>query len=223
MNIKLDPAVGRDVIARTAKFEGGRDGFSSINANSDNSGLSFGLINWSQRGGGLYELLAGMYTMAPAAFGRVFGPGYRTLLQRAREKSLEPVEGALLWEEPWLSRFRSAALDPDLRKVQTDLALYGSYMQAASDAMVTMGLRSERALGVVFDRAVQQGPGRTRRIAQAVAQEASTLPTERQRLERFIALITPHAGRWAADAKRRADALLTDPSITDRPAITVSA
>ncbi|MGI9507415.1 MAG: hypothetical protein ACR2RE_30600, partial [Geminicoccaceae bacterium] len=78
-------------------------------------GLRFGFYQASQDGGELGELLAAMRGAAPDAFAEIFGPAADLLIEtlqaegpsslempEGRSARVQPVEGADLWEEPWV-------------------------------------------------------------------------------------------------------------------------
>jgi hypothetical protein len=129
-----------------------------MNLNRDGNGLSYGLIQWTQRSGSLYKLLGSMQATDPAGFARTFGPQSAALLDVAQRKSLEPVGGARLWEEPWVSRFRAAGQSPTFVAVQWALATRGEHFQGAEAVSRILGVRTERAMTLFFDRSVHQGP-----------------------------------------------------------------
>jgi hypothetical protein len=153
------------VIERVSSAEGRSD---SINANRDGNGVSFGIIQWTQRGGSLGVLLAAMYSTDPAAFARIFGPSWRTMLDTVRRKSLDPIDGAVLWTEPWQSRLRAAGQHPPFIAVQWALATQGEYWQGAEAISLTLNVRTERAMALFFDRCVHQGPKAAGAIANQI-------------------------------------------------------
>lgn len=199
-----------------AETGGKGDPYASMNKNSDGAGLSFGLINWAQKVGGLHELLHVMWVLAPRRFVAAFGPAYYTMLMAVAKKSLDPVDGALLWHEPWLSRFAAAAADPELRKAQDYALKYGSYMTRAIKLAVRADMTSERSLALIFDRSVQQGSGRASGV---IDQIADWNASERQKQKRFRDLIVPMAGKWQESAGQRADAILYSPDLSDEDVI----
>ena len=107
------------VIARVSRHEGTYD---SLNLNTDGAGLSFGIVQWAQKPGGLGALLHEMWAADPERFATTFGPSSRTLLDSTASGRLDPVGGTVLWQEPWVSRFRAAGNDPVFRAVQDRLA-----------------------------------------------------------------------------------------------------
>jgi hypothetical protein len=153
----------RRVITFVSATEGKAD---SLNRNLDGAGLSYGILQWNQRSGNLGVLLSAMAAADPDAFVRFFGPSWAAAVDVAQRRSLEPVDGAPLWEEPWASRFVAAGRHPPFVAVQWHLAEHGEHFQGALDVARMLGVRTERALALFFDRAVQQGPGAARQLAE---------------------------------------------------------
>lgn len=155
----------RKVVARVSSSEGKPD---SINANLDGNGVSFGIIQWTQRAGSLAKLLTAMRAADPEAFARIFGPSWSAMLTTVARKSLDPVDGVVLWKEPWLSRFRAAGQYAPFVAVQWSMATQGEYWQGAETVAAVLNVRTERAMAVFFDRSVQQGPKAAVAIAEQV-------------------------------------------------------
>ena len=163
----------RRVIAYVSGNEGRAD---SLNRNLDGAGLSFGILQWNQKSGSLGVLLRAMQQADPQAFVRIFGPSWTTLLAATLRGGLELVDGVQLWEEPWASRFAAAGRHPPFVAAQWDHAERGEHFQGALDVARILGLRTERAMALFFDRAVQQGPGAARQIAEQLRANASASP-----------------------------------------------
>jgi hypothetical protein len=227
--------------------------YDAINANIDGAGISVGLIQWSQVGGGLTELLEHWnYYLRERALEH-FGAAWDQVRTIARAKSKAPVGGAQLWEEPWLSRFRAALRDPELQRAQRTLIAQGQYMQGAKEAAIVLGTQSIRALALFLDRAVQQGQGRVLSVARELAEDAVRLADDEPELlarfadamvERFrLAAGPPPAStssrlQWKAvdgewhlfsgamnlytSSRRRVDAILADPKLSDAPSTAVA-
>lgn len=132
-------------------------------------GLSFGIVRFSQDSGELGQLLTLMHQRGPDRFVAVFGdatdellrvtnlPGPRSRdMPDGRSVRVQPVAGADLWDEPWLSRFNEAGSDRVLQGAQIELAsaLYlDPVLRFASD----LGLASQRGLAMIFDRTAHRG------------------------------------------------------------------
>ena len=144
--------------------------YDSVNRNSDGAGVSVGIFQWPQRTGGLSMVLNGYYRANPELFKRIFGDGWKGLLEHAASRSMAPLEGALLWQEPWVSRFVQAGRQADFRAVQDRLATDGPFLKAAFKGAKAMGFTTERSLAVVLDAAVSQGPDYAVAVAREVRQ-----------------------------------------------------
>lgn len=229
-----------------AAESGGR--YTAINANTDGAGVSVGLLQWSQAGGGLSELLEAWLRAEPDRLATHLGPDVSTLLAVARQRSLAPVRGEVLWSPAWLDRWRRALSDEALQAVQDALVVSGVHMRAAVQAAQVLNLRSERGLALLFDRAVQQGPSKAKQIAEAVrarlpaADEQQTLyATADAFVEPFRRTTAPDTNqtgrlqwkpvgdRWHlhsgsidlyATARRRVNTILVDPAF-DQPSAPV--
>lgn len=151
------------VIARVSSHEGGYD---ALNLNTDGAGLSVGILQWAQAPGGLGILLQAQYKADPARFAVVYGPAWRELLVKTAEAgSLAPVNGAVLWKEPWVSIFRAAGNDPVFQRVQDQVATTGDHMKGALQVAQMLGVKTERSMALFYDTAVQQGPGGAKAVA----------------------------------------------------------
>lgn len=145
-----------------------RGSYAAINANTDNAGLSFGLLQWAQKPGGLGTLLGAMNARDPARFRSYMGSGADELLRVTKAGGVQPVGGVYLWQEPWRSRFVALGADPVFQQVQRDQAAAGPYMAAAVQAARTIGgTPTERGMAILFDVATQQGPGALRALVSA--------------------------------------------------------
>lgn len=183
MNIK------QKVINLISKNEGG---YTSVNRNTDGAGLSFGILQWSQRSGSLGALLEEMHKADPILFQNTFGEHSDTLLAATKFGGLGNVEGAPLWKDPWVSRFKKAGMLPTFQKVQDYLAIDGIYMQAAVKACNTIEIGTERALALMYDTSVQQGPGFVSKTAKWTK---TNCPDVKSRLEVFVFRCSSHFKR----------------------------
>ena len=226
------------VIARVSGHEGS---YASLNLNKDGAGLSFGMIQWAQKPGTLGKLLVHMHAVDPVRFQNTFGEAWPELLAVTAQGQLAKIQGAHLWQSPWKERFKAAGKDPVYQNVQRQVAREGEHFQGALKAAVALGVHTERALTLLYDRSVQQGPARALQLAKEAA--ATGLPA-RERLEhlaqraaaRYYSSSKPSSssgrGTWkqAADGgwhywvgsfdlyagiTRRSRSILDDPQISD--------
>jgi hypothetical protein len=183
------------IIDHIAPFESGGD-YGAINADGEfegrfgtdhpayqryHVGLSYGVIQFTQDSGTLGELLDMMRARDAAQFAQIFGPDSDRLVEVTtsggpassqspvgRSARVQPVGGADLWQEPWVSRFRAAGRVEAFNAAQRELAAR-AYLDPISRFAGWMGLDTERALTILVDRAIQMGVGGAKRwIASAV-------------------------------------------------------
>jgi hypothetical protein len=169
------------ILSVVAQMEGAGK-FSALNPNTDKAGLSFGLIQWAQKPGRLAEILNAFNAASAADFVRILGDGdagvASGLIAHTKQASggIDPATGLTtdpafdLVNEPWVSRFRAAALFVPFQQVQVQTALNdfrGSLTQIDGYAPQ---LNTERAVGFMLDLANQFGNGGAHSIFQAVNQ-----------------------------------------------------
>lgn len=154
-------------------------GFDAVNQNEDGAGVSIGLWQWNQRDGGLSLVLNAYYDANAKLFIDTFGEHWKALLKAAEQRSMSPVGGVVLWQEPWVSRFRKAGRHPTYQQVQRTLAQQSEYVKAATKATQILGVGSERAYALMLDTAVNQGPNTAIQYARRVVgqYEGRTVPS----------------------------------------------
>ncbi len=143
------------LLRKTSEHEGN---YWSVQPNIDGNGVSYGILQWTQKSGSLGRLLREMAAADPVAFGRFFGASWAKLLEVTARASLESVDGAVLWAEPWVSRFTAAGRWPAFQQVQARDAAESEYMTGAVQVATLLGVSSERAMVLCYNRTVQQGP-----------------------------------------------------------------
>ena len=164
------------LLKKTSEHEGQ---FWSVQANLDGNGVSYGILQWTQKSGSLGKLLRHMAAADPVAFGRFFGPSWAKLLDVTGRASLEAVDGVVLWAEPWVSRFVAAGRWPAFQQAQASLAAESEYMAGAVEIARTLGVASERALTLYYNRTVHQGSAGELGPAQRLASWYAEDPTRR--------------------------------------------
>jgi len=167
-----------------ARFESGEERYSAVNADGEfndpaheayqrkHYGLHWGLVQLNQRSGALGRCLVACMRRDPVRFREAFGPAQDELIRvttsATEEERLKPVASALLWEEPWISRFREAGRIPEFQAAQNEIAIEG-YFDPNLRFAAALGFDSDRSLAMLYDRCIGLGNAGGRRfVAKAV-------------------------------------------------------
>jgi peptidoglycan hydrolase-like protein with peptidoglycan-binding domain len=208
----------------TAQFEGaGR--FGAINRNTDKAGLSYGLIQWAQKPLRLNELLRAFRDAEPQRFPQVFAGGDQQLAQRLIAHTAKPRGGTNdqgqttdpafdLINEPWLGRFRQAAQDQALQRVQLQTATAAFEASRRQLREYAPGLRTEREIAFMLDLANQHGDGGAKSIFLAAG--AQLLAMEKESVKRVAAQYGAGSDEVVSTQARRA-AFRTSGILADVP------
>lgn len=218
------------LVSLTSQFEGAGL-FAALNRNTDRAGLSFGLIQWAQKPGRLHELLAGFQRQQPALFVTILGGGDAALAQGLLDHTAKPKGGVDdqgkttdprfdLVQEPWVTRFRNAALDKTLQRVQLDLASEAFTTTVRQVQGYAADIRSERAMAFMLDLANQHGDSGAKSIYNAVEKpgisEADLLTAmEAESVARVQKQFGP--GSIVESTRNRREAFRTTPLLSDQP------
>jgi hypothetical protein len=166
------------LLRKTSEHEGN---FWSVQANLDGNGVSYGILQWTQKSGSLGRLLREMAATDPAAFVRFFGASWARVLDVTGRASLEAVDGVSLWAEPWVSRFATAGRWPAFQQVQARVAAESEYMAGAVEIAGLLGVATERAMVLYYNRTVHQGAtgalGPAKRLVAWYAEDPRRRPT----------------------------------------------
>jgi peptidoglycan hydrolase-like protein with peptidoglycan-binding domain len=167
------------ILSVVAQMEGAGK-FGALNLNTDKAGLSFGLIQWAQKPGRLSEILDAFFAASEADFVRILGAGDADFASGLIAHTKQPLGGIDkptgqttdpafdLVNEPWVSRFRHAALWKPFQKVQLQTALNDFSGSLRIIKQYAPQFDSERAVGFTLDLANQFGNAGARSIYQAV-------------------------------------------------------
>jgi hypothetical protein len=203
----------------TSLFETGA-AFGTLNLNTDQCGVSFGILQWSQKPGQLHKLLLTCETREPEAWARIIGG--TTILDHtaklnggvdARGNSVDPAFE--LTKDPWKSRLIALGASPVMRRVQIDLAseAYLSELTAITTSMPA--IRSERGLAFLLDLTNQFGPGRIAQHYETAAQPGTTEAEILKQLEdAFTNLARP---QFQPQVRARREFFRTTPLLSDDP------
>ena len=170
----LDHAAMYGLIREVANGHSGNDAYAALSPDTEfttngqaayqkrHFGLGFGLLLFPQESGHLGSVLKLMQQRDAAAFAAAFGPQCDLLLQvtgaNTPEDRLKPVENALLWSEPWLTRFRQAGANPTFQAAQNEEAIEQVF-RPLLNVLFALGITSDRGLAMALDRAVTRGVG----------------------------------------------------------------
>ncbi|MDP2309942.1 MAG: hypothetical protein Q8P18_28245 [Pseudomonadota bacterium] len=165
------------LLRKTSEHEGN---YWSVQANLDGNGVSYGILQWTQKSGSLGRLLRAMAAADPVAFRRFFGASWAKLLDVTGRASMEAVDGVVLWAEPWVSRFTTAGRWPAFQQVQARDAAESEYMAGAVEIARLLGVSTERAMVLYYNRTVHQGAsgalGPARRLVAWYAEDQRRRP-----------------------------------------------
>jgi hypothetical protein len=163
-----------------AREESGEEGYAAVNPDGEfndpshpayqnyHVGLSWGLIQFTQRSGALGRVLraakrreAELTDLAPQhRFETLFGSSAEELLRVTNaatpEDRVAPVGGALLWEPVWTERFRAAGAVPHFTWAQNEVAVT-DYFDPQLRYARWLGLSTPAALAILVDRAIHMG------------------------------------------------------------------
>jgi hypothetical protein len=167
----------------TSLFETGGV-FETLNLNTDQCGVSFGLLQWSQKPGQLHKFLEACSTREPAEWVRIIG-GNAVLEYTAKPNGgLDSRGWAIdpafeLTKDPWSSKLQALGTSLPMQRVQLALASEVYRVEIARETGYAGKSTSERGFAFLLDLANQFGPPRVEReytkAAQAGVAEASIL------------------------------------------------
>jgi hypothetical protein len=204
----------KDRVVDAVVADGEQSSADAVNANTDEQFLSYGFLQWTQRSGELGKMLRRASTSFPLDFARTFGPSANRVVEVATSGQDIAVDGASLYEEPWLSRFRAAGRQPWMVAVQRNHALSGFHWSQAMKAAEILGATTERELALVFDRAVV-APGRVPASARAAVAANPSLRGLQLAAAFFGVELSNVSERWREQHAARLDRLLANKRIGD--------
>jgi len=152
-------------LALTGSFETGQpppECFAGLSGDFDGQGLSLGVCQWNFGQGSLQPLLLEIDRTHPDIVDAVFqdyAAEFRTVLQGSQDdqmswaRSIQDSQKRVT--EPWRGLLKSLCRREEFQEVQTNNA---NALLAAARALCTeFGVRSQRALALLFDIKVQNG------------------------------------------------------------------
>ncbi|MGE0384489.1 MAG: peptidoglycan-binding protein [Gammaproteobacteria bacterium] len=158
--------LGRRCLALSGAFETGEPPpqcFAGLSGDFDGQGLSFGVLQWNVGQRSLQPLMARMLARHRAVVQGIFHD-YTAVLQAAlaapQDEQMQfvrriqhPVKHTV--NEPWRGLLRALGRTPEFQVIQAEAA--ARLLQAARRDCGAYGVRSQRALALMFDIRVQNG------------------------------------------------------------------
>ena len=183
----------------TARFEG--HGYGTVVGNFDGAGLTWGIIGFTLKHGGLGTVVLEAEARAPGVLAEAFGDeAADELVAHLRD---DPPARRLDWAdavslpprkvrvaEPWRGGFARLGAEPLVQEIQRREARR-RYFAPALETACRLGLEGERGVALCFDVQVQNG-GVKAKTAKAYETGAVTLPagsTERDRRQILARLV----------------------------------
>jgi peptidoglycan hydrolase-like protein with peptidoglycan-binding domain len=201
----------------TSLFETG-GAFGALNLNTDQCGVSFGVLQWSQKAGQLHKFLLTCQSEEPEEWVRIFGD--TAILNHtakpnggvdAKGNSIDPEFE--LTKDPWKSRLLALGQSPTMQTVQLNLATISFARQLPSIAASTPKICSERGYAFLLDLANQFGPGRIAQHYKTAAQSGTTEAEILKLMEdSFTNLARP---QFQAQVRARREFFRTTPLLLD--------
>jgi peptidoglycan hydrolase-like protein with peptidoglycan-binding domain len=207
----------------TSLFETG-GGLATLNLNTDQCGVSFGILQWSQKPGQLHVILQACCTREPAGWEHIVG-GREILDHTAkpdggvdtRGHSLDPRFE--LTEDPWKSKLEALGASPAMQRVQIGLAsdVYSSELKQARG--YAHEIQSERGFAFLLDLANQFGAGRVaKQYAQRYKIAGQPGITEHEILQRLEDTFTNIARlQFQPQVRARREFFRTTAMLSDQP------
>ncbi len=203
----------------TSLFETG-GAFQKLNLNSDGCGVSFGILQWSQKSGQLHRVLQTCHDREPGEWGRVMQDG-RILDYTGKANGGLDAQGFAVDEafeltrDPWKSRLEALGSSLPMQKVQLDLAA-DSYRAELKRVTAYAGeTASQRTLAFLIDLTNQFGSARVeqhyREAARGGAERGEILQTMEAA---FTAMANP---RFQPQVRARREFFRTTVLLSDEP------
>jgi len=177
----------------TSLFETG-GAFQTLNLNTDGCGLSFGILQWSQKAGQLHRILAACHDNEPAEWQRIMQDD--SVLDHAKDPAFD------LTVDPWRHRLEALGASLPMQRVQLDVA--AATYQAEFDRIHTFAPEiSQRAAAFLLDLANQFGAPRVEQHYKDAAKPGIPEPQILKSMQdAFVAIASPRF-RPQVEARRQ--------------------
>jgi hypothetical protein len=203
----------------TSLFETGGV-FEKLNLNTDQCGLSFGVLQWSQKAGQLHEFLKACSTREPAEWVRIIGSTALIEYTAKPNSGLDDRGWAIdpafeLTKDPWRSKLQALGTSLPIQRVQLDLASESYRAELARQTGYASKTTSERGFAFLLDLANQFGPDRVEQHYQLAAQPGVAEGAILKAMEdAFTAIARP---QFQCQVRARREFFRTTTLLSDQP------
>lgn len=202
-----------------------RGAFCTLNLNTDRCGVSFGILQWSQRPGQLHAILEASATQASASWTAIMGDtavlGYTAKPDGGLNAEGWAADPAFeLTKDPWKTKLLKLGADTGIQRVQFGFA--SSSYQAQLDRIQSWagGAKSERLLAFLLDLVNQFGLSRVSRQFATLAGSGLGEMAIMQRLEDAFTLLS--RAKFQPQVRARREFFRTTSLLSDQPPATAS-
>lgn len=203
----------------TSLFETG-GAFQKLNLNTDGCGVSFGILQWSQKSGQLHRVLQACHDREPQEWERMIGDAAILDYTGKANGGLDAQGFAIneafeLTRDPWKTRLEALGSGLPLQRVQLTLAVESYRAELQRVTAYAGEAASERTLAFLIDLTNQFGPARVEQHYKEAAR-ASAGPGEiLQAMEAaFTAIANP---RFQPQVRARREFFRTTALLSDGP------
>jgi hypothetical protein len=171
--------------------------FETLNLNTDRCGISFGILQWSQKSGQLHKFLQACYTREPLEWARIMGDNAILDYTAKPDGGLDARGCALdplfeLTNDPWKLKLEALGSSLPIQRVQLALASETYRGELAKQTAYASTIVSERGFAFLLDLANQFGGGRVEQQYKLAALPGVSESEILKRIEQaFIAIARP--------------------------------
>lgn len=203
----------------TSLFET-RGVFASLNLNTDRCGLSFGILQWSQKPGQLHIFLNTCRTREPSLWAQIMGDAgildYTAKSNGGLDSNGLALDPAFeLTTDPWKRRMEDLGASTAIQRIQIDLAADAYNAELQRIRRYASGIRSARGFAFLLDLANQFGAGRLARLYPLNAAAGDTESTILIRLEDAFTQLSNT--RFQPQVRTRREFFRTTTLLSDQP------
>jgi peptidoglycan hydrolase-like protein with peptidoglycan-binding domain len=203
----------------TSLFET-RCALSMLNLNTDQCGVSFGILQWAQKSGQLHNVLQACHASEPTLWDAIMG-GTGILDHTAKPDGGVDSNGMSidpnfeLTHDFWKTRLQNLGANAAMQRVQISLASEVYSKQLVSIEAYAHAIRSERGFAFLLDLTNQFGDPHVRQHYKATAQPGVTEAEILKKLEdTFTTLARP---RFQPQVRARREFFRTTRLLSDQP------